>query len=425
MRCVKLSRALAGHNESFRNGLCFPRMFSQVFYILVAMMLASATLSIIFYLGWKNFGKKPHALSWSVAFLAATFEWFFNLTADYFPSAETYWLTVNALALVVVTLGIRGHCQRTDCKRLPNNLWPYAAVALAVVTWATVVDPHVGIRTALVPALAAITLFLSASMIIRHREKTRPAEWAAAISIMLFGVSQGIAAGMAAMQGAGGDAAYQALYIHYNFLTLPAGYMAMGMFVIFMLASDLSEQMIEIAVHDQLTGVLNRRGLTEQGSSVYAMARRTDAPVSVVMTDIDRFKRINDSHGHAIGDDALCHFAEILKEGRRGDDILARVGGEEFALVLPRTKLKDAVKIADQLCARIATSPMVINGEDWPMTASFGVASVSAKDTSLSDTIIRADRALYRSKRAGRNQVDLESSQMMLALDGTLKSISA
>jgi len=391
------------------------------YYIVVAMMFASATLSIVFFMAWKTLGGKPYALTWSVGFLGATLQWFFNLNRSLFASHEVYWLTVNAFALVLITLGIRGHCQRTDCNYLPTNLWPYAGVIYAGVVWTTVIDPNVGIRTALIPASACITLFLSTLMIVRHREVTRPAEWAAATSMVLFGIVQGIAAVMAVMQGVGGDAAYQSLYVHYNFLTLPSAYMAMGMFVIFMLASDTSIEMKDIAIHDQLTGALNRRGLGEQGAIAYATSRRSNNPVSVIMIDIDRFKFINDEHGHAAGDAALVHFSEQLEEARRADDFIARVGGEEFALILPGTGLEHALKIADALCVKVEASPLQIDGGDLRMTASFGVATVSEKDTCLSDTIIRADRALYRSKRAGRNQVALDSSQLMRAADGTLK----
>jgi diguanylate cyclase (GGDEF)-like protein len=201
--------------------------------------------------------------------------------------------------------------------------------------------------------------------------------------------------------------------------------MGTGMFVIFMLASDLSEQMQEIAVHDQLTGVLNRRGLIERCANAYASARRNDTAVTVVMTDIDRFKTINDDYGHATGDAALVHFAESLRDGRRAEDIVARLGGEEFALILPGAGLESAVEMADELCHRIDETPITVDGVEFTMTASFGVATLSERDESLIDTIVRADRALYRSKRAGRNQIDLESSQLMLAEDGTLKPLIA
>lgn len=399
-------------------------MNSQVFHIVVAMMFASATLSIIFFIAWKTMGEKPYALSWSMGYLSATCQWFVNLIIDVFPGHASYWLTFNAFALVMITLGIRGHCQRTDYQGLPANLWPFAGILYAGIVWTTVVNPHTGITMALVPAAAAATLFLSALMIIRHREVSRPAEWAAATAMVLFGVTQGIAAGMAMLQGPVGDAAYLGFYVNYNFLTLPAGYMAMGMFVVFMLASDLSEQMREIAVRDELTGLLNRRGFSEQAAREFAVARRTGSPVSVVMTDVDRFKFINDNHGHATGDVALQHFAAILAADRRTEDILARVGGEEFALIVPGTTLEDAMLLADELRAKIDSQPMALGDSSVPMTASFGVAMISARDTCLADIIERADRALYRSKRGGRNQVDLESSQMVRASDGTLKPLS-
>ena len=424
VRCVKLSPVPSMHNVFFRIGLSLSSMPSPVFYILVALTFTSLALSFIFFLAWKTLGKKPYALSWSVGFLAAACQWFLNLNRHWFPSYEIFWLTVNALALGLITLGIRGHCQRTDCRHLPQNLWPLAGLVYVGIVWTTVIDPHVGARMTFVPATAAVTLFCSALMIIRHRERPRAAEWAAASCMVLFGLTQGIAAGMAALQGPLGDETYQSLYVHYNFLTLPAGYIAMGMTVIFMLASDISEEMKDVAVRDQLTGLLNRRGLGEQGAAAYASARRNDTLVSVIMTDIDRFKVINDEHGHAVGDLALTHFANVLARTRREDDILARVGGEEFALVLQGSDLDNAIRVAGNLCRSIESSPLQHDGVTLIMTASFGVAAISANDTCLTDIIVRADRALYRSKRAGRNQVDLESSQLLLAKDGTLKPLA-
>ena len=399
-------------------------MDSPVYYIIVAMMFASGTLSIIFFMTWKTQGKKPYALSWSIGFLAATAQWFFYLQSHLFASPEVHSLIVSAFAMVLITLLIRGHCQRTNCKRLPKNLWPHASIIYAGIVWTTLFEPHVGISKALIPATASLTLFLSAIMIVRHREVTRVAEWAAAASLVIFALAQGIAASMALMQGAGGDAAYENVYVHFNYLMLPSGYMAMGMFVLFMLASDLSEQMKEIAVRDQLTGVLNRHGLTERSEAAFSKFQRNDLPVSVIMIDIDRFKHINDEHGHSVGDAALVHFAGLLKDDRDGDDILARVGGEEFALVLPGYDLVSTMGVAAELCARIEATPMSFDRIKLKMTASFGVATLSKKDGRLSEAIDRADRALYRSKHAGRNQVDLESSQLMLAKDGTLKPLN-
>jgi diguanylate cyclase (GGDEF)-like protein len=398
---------------------------SPVVYILVALALTSAILSVIFFMAWQTQGRKPHALTWSLAFMAATCQCSLNLGGGLFPGFESYWLTVNAFGLVVITLALRGHCQRTDCKILPGKLWPYAGVIFSIIVWFTVIEQNVGLRTAILPFAAGATLLLSAVMIVRHRDKPRPAELAAAIWITLFGLSQLAAACAALLQGASGDDAYRTLYININFLSLPAGYIGVAMFVMFMLASDLSEQMKEIAVKDQLTGLLNRRGFSEQAERAYATARRTDRPISLIMTDIDHFKTINDEFGHAAGDDALVHFAKILRIRRRADDILARMGGEEFALVLPGTELDESIRIAEELCELLEKAPMRVGKQTVAMTASFGVAALSTKDTCMTDVVIRADRALYRSKRAGRNRADLESSQLTRSFGGTLKPVSS
>jgi len=400
-------------------------MVSPFFYIVFSLTITSAVLSLAFFMAWKNFGRKPHALTWSTAFLAATLQWFSVMNADAFPSQETFLLAENAFSTALVTLGVRGHCQRTHCKLLPNNLWPIALAVYSVIVWAILIEPNVGLRMATVPAYAAITLFLSATMIIGYRERTRPAEWAAAASIFIFGIIQVADSILAFMQGPAGDESIKAAYMHFNFLTLPAGYIGMSMLILMMMASDISAKMKKMATRDQLTGLLNRRGFNEYGGRAFSAARRAGTELSVIMTDIDRFKYINDKYGHAAGDAALAHFARLVSESRRSEDVIARVGGEEFALLLPGTDLRDAMALADQLCGKVGASPMDMTSVGLPMTSSFGVAAISEKDTDLDDMVLRADRAMYRSKRAGRNQVDLESSQLMLAKDGTLKPVNS
>lgn len=401
------------------------QMVSPFFYIVFSLTVTSAVLSLTFFMAWKNFGRKPHALTWSAAFAAATLQWLSVANADLFPTAEMFLLAENGFAITLVTLGLRGHCQRTKCKRLPSNLWPLALAVYSFVVWHILVEPHTGLRMATIPAYAAITLGLSAIMIIRYRERTRPAEWAAASAILVVASTQVIASILAFMQGPVGDESITAVYLHFNFLTLPAGYIGMSMLVLMMMASDISAKMKKMATQDQLTGLLNRRGFNEYGERAYAAARRAGTELSVIMTDIDRFKFINDKYGHAAGDSALVHFARLVSESRRKEDVIARVGGEEFALLLPGTDLRDAMALADQMCSKIGASPMDMTSIGLPMTSSFGVAAISENDKSLDDMILRADRAMYRSKRAGRNQVDLESSQLMLAQDGTLKPVTS
>ncbi|RZV39083.1 MAG: GGDEF domain-containing protein [Chromatiales bacterium] len=399
-------------------------MSYQFFYIIFSLMVISAVLSLTFFMAWKNFGHEKHALTWAAAFLAGMLQWGCTVNVDLFPSLESYLLTETALSIAMITLGLRGHCQRTRCRHLPRNLWPCSVAVYSIIVWHILVSPHTGIRMSVVPFFAAITLGMSSYLIISFRQQTRPAEWAAAIAIAIFGVSQFGTGILAFMQGAVANESVRAVYLHFNFLTLPAGYIATSMLIILMMASDIAAQMREMAIKDQLTGLLNRRGFSENGERAFSAARRSDQPLSVIMTDIDRFKFINDKYGHAAGDTALAHFANLVSEDRRQEDIVARVGGEEFALLLPGTELRDAMAIADQLCKKIGATPLKTTVVGLPMTSSFGVAAISDNDATLDDMVLRADRALYRSKRAGRNQVDLESSQMLLAEDGSLQPLS-
>jgi len=394
---------------------------TPVGYIQAALGLVSLMIAIVFYMAWKTLGERPWAMRWSMAFTALTIYWLAHLNAKQFPSFETYWLTANAFGFATLTLALRGHCERTDCQYLPKNLWPVSILLFTGVMWTTLVNQHIGLSAAIFPGVAAVSLLLASIMIIRHRERTRPAEWASAISMSLFGIAQIPYAVTLYKLGPGVDAVMTQMFVHPSVMFRPAGLVGMGMFVIFMLASDLYEDMKEIAVRDQLTNLFNRRGFSEQSAVAYSNARRAETTVSVIAADIDHFKSVNDEFGHGIGDEALQHFANLLSENRRAADIVARIGGEEFALVLPGTDIREATKIADELCIRMASSPMVSAGRQIVMTASFGVATISDEDANLTDVVVKADRALYRSKRAGRNRVDLESSQLMRSVDGEIE----
>jgi len=400
-------------------------MYPSATYVLVVLLTTSAMISLIFFIAWKSLVREQYTLTWAIAFFLATAQWGFAFARDQFPSTESYWLLFNGLGLAVITLLLRGHIERTKVAFRPGMLWAYTAAIFALAVWVTLVDRHVGIMTAIVPAAATVMLFVSAYLVLRFRAPVRPADFAAAVAMIVFGGVQVVAAALALMQGAEGDERLYQVYAEFRFLTLPAGYIALAMFVIFMLASDLSEKMKRVAVQDQLTGLLNRRGFGERAAMIYANARRSGRPVSVIMTDIDRFKDINDRFGHMTGDHALQHFARILAERRRAEDVVARMGGEEFALVLPGTSLEVATSIARALCERVETRPMIASGETLEMTASFGVSTLSERDTCLTDAIVRADRALYRSKRAGRNCIDIESSQALHLPKGILKRVAA
>lgn len=400
-------------------------MESPFQYIMFSLMVSSAALAVTFFIAWNNFGKQAHALTWAFAYIVGTLQWGVTLNSSLFPSPEFGLLTEYVFSVALIMLLLCGHCQRTERGRVFKGICPLAGLVYAIAAWFILVQPHAGIVRGIVPAFAGVTLLLSSFLIVSYRDRTRPSEWAAAICIALFGLAQLFSGWIGFSQGALRDEILVSAFMHFTFMTLPGGYMIMSTFVILMMASDISERMKEIAVRDQLTGLLNRRGFNEHGEKAFSAARRAGTPLSVIMTDIDRFKCINDKFGHAAGDLALVHFAKSLVENRRKEDIVARIGGEEFALLLPGAGLPQATMLADRLCEKVGSTRLDMANYDLPMTSSFGVATISDKDTSLDDMIRRADRALYRSKRAGRNQIDLESSQLMLAADGSLTPLKS
>ncbi len=164
----------------------------------------------------------------------------------------------------------------------------------------------------------------------------------------------------------------------------------------------------QLARTDMLTGLNNRRAFSELGAALLNQARRQKFPVSAVMLDIDHFKKINDTYGHAGGDVALMHLAQLLKSNLRESDVCGRVGGEEFALLLPGSDAHGAQLFAEKLRLLIAQSPTTYGDAQIAMTASFGV---TCGGTDM-DTLLRmADTALYRAKQNGRDRVEFQSSE--------------
>jgi diguanylate cyclase (GGDEF)-like protein len=164
------------------------------------------------------------------------------------------------------------------------------------------------------------------------------------------------------------------------------------------------------AMHDALTGLLNRRALLSLLDNEMARADRTGSPISVIMGDLDRFKTINDCYGHAAGDSVLREAAQRMKTGVRAYDSVGRIGGEEFMLVLPDCTSRIGVIIADRLRELVSAAPIATHAGDVPVTTSLGVASSDQVPRPRAEELIRAaDAALYRAKHAGRNRVLLAS----------------
>ena len=177
----------------------------------------------------------------------------------------------------------------------------------------------------------------------------------------------------------------------------------------FNIVKDLSDKFEKQAQQDTLTRLPNRRGIQQFIEFESARARRQKKPLTLILCDIDRFKRVNDQYGHDGGDEVLKHVSDLFKASIREQDGVARWGGEEFLFVLPDTDESNAVVLAEKVRETLATSPVDIQQKNVVITASFGVAQIDFEQ-GLDKALTLADKALYKAKEKGRNKVLSASS---------------
>ncbi|MBN9023215.1 MAG: GGDEF domain-containing protein, partial [Rhizobiales bacterium] len=161
---------------------------------------------------------------------------------------------------------------------------------------------------------------------------------------------------------------------------------------------------------DPLTGLLNRRAFFDAGDRLLERCRRSSLPCSVIAIDFDRFKAINDTYGHAIGDRVLQAFAALAPKYLRSRDLVGRLGGEEFAVVLPQTHLREAADVGDRLRTAFRAAAATVENNETRATLSGGVAVALSDDRTLADVLDRADAALYRAKLNGRDRIELDAA---------------
>ncbi|WP_249119389.1 MULTISPECIES: sensor domain-containing diguanylate cyclase [unclassified Bradyrhizobium] len=161
----------------------------------------------------------------------------------------------------------------------------------------------------------------------------------------------------------------------------------------------------ELATTDSMTGLANRRHFMALAAAEWSRFQRYYRPLSVLMIDVDHFKSVNDRYGHAVGDDALVAVANACLESKRSSDIVGRIGGEEFAMLLPETDLYQARIVADRICKAVAASKLQADEVPFKVTASIGFAAATVSMPGFEALLKAADQALYQAKDQGRNRI--------------------
>ncbi|MCU7892830.1 MAG: GGDEF domain-containing protein [Candidatus Thiodiazotropha sp. (ex Ustalcina ferruginea)] len=169
-----------------------------------------------------------------------------------------------------------------------------------------------------------------------------------------------------------------------------------------------------------LTGLANRRELDKLSMREFKRAKRFSRKLSVMMLDLDHFKRVNDTYDHTVGDMVLKHIAGICSSIIRGQDLLARYGGEEFTILLPETDIEGAAQLGQRICDNVAITPCQVGQTDIKITVSIGASEIEIGDEDFQDVLLRADKALYEAKKRGRNRVVVSSEGYYLSSPASL-----
>lgn len=308
---------------------------------------------------------------------------------------------LNATATILVWMGARNFNQR------PQLPWVIAAV-LAVMLVARVVIGDINLALASAALFVTNIVFLTAAAweISRQRPDALGARWPLAAFIFLHAAV--FATGVFdAFNGSLSATLSEPMSNWFSIIHIETAVYALGTTVFMvLLCKQRSEGFhIEAARQDPLTGIINRGAFLDCAERMVERHRRDAVPVSLVMFDLDRFKSINDTFGHAVGDEAIRIFTQTTTRVLRPTDLFGRYGGEEFALVLPGATLEVASAVAERIRHNFALAAAIIDDQVVEATISGGIAVANSEDDTIEVLLRRADHQLYRAKDLGRNRI--------------------
>ena len=280
------------------------------------------------------------------------------------------------------------------------------AIQTALLIWYTYYQPDFSIRVIVISfSLCTMTACLLKLIVMHSPKRQRLFYLFAALPFLLFFlfsasriivffVSKGIA-----------ETSYESPSFSFTATFYGTEAVWMTLSFVFIVINQIHTQVREMALIDPLTGALNRRALRDSAEREIAKAKRANAPLCLIITDIDHFKDVNDSYGHQAGDAVLAHVVNLYKKILRTEDILARYGGEEFVAVLPGALPSEALSVAERLREACKQNAMLFGNQPIPITSSYGVACFTSAAMGFESLVKQADDALYKAKKEGRDRV--------------------
>ena len=372
--------------------------------ILLSLLFGTAAvMTVALAIAWAHFGRRKHVLTWTASYGVGVLQWLTNAAGFFLQSPALY--IVTGIGLItsgsLLAIGIRQRSGR------PLHVAAFAIPAAVVSLMMALAIGSLGsqiMQGMIIPTYVGTLLLVSAASLWPRGRPLTPPEKAFFACLILYAMCQlalAISATFIRSPTEGKE-----LYRNILGLFMPTIYVGTAVSAVLVVAGDLAQQLRSQMRHDPLTEVLNRRGLEEAAASAIAQARRHDRPLALVICDLDGFKALNDNFGHIAGDQALKGFARLLILAVRRGDIVGRMGGDEFGLLLQDSDAQAAADVMERVRLEVAhlTLPRVPNGA---LRASFGVAALQPTDRTLEDMVHRADEALYAAKKDGKNRVSI------------------
>lgn len=324
-------------------------------------------------------------------------------------SAGNVWVIVMGATLIALAINL----QRIGIRRFSSQphqwrwVWISTLLVMALNIWFVVLAPDVNHRVVANSFMYGV-LTLSCARALLHRvdPALRTAYWFTGGAFLLLGLVLLARSGYVLVF----PHQHYGLYAHLainpvTFFTVSMVQLALVFGLVLMMHYRIANDLQTLAARDSLTGALNRRSLEEMFGHLRALYLRSGGVMSVMMIDVDHFKRINDVHGHLVGDEVLRRLSRIIESTIRKQDYFARYGGEEFCILMPSTSESEAAIIATRLRELYAATSMGTDGDDWYSSISIGVADSTTSGFEYEPLMAAADRAMYTAKQTGRDRV--------------------
>lgn len=379
-------------------------MHSPTLLIMATVLMGIVTIVMVAM--WYFHRRLPGLTAWALSYLSG-FVMCAVILARARMSEAWFVADVQLLNYFMAYLNLVG--ARAYIGRRPISHLHAAGIGLALVALAlhfTIVQPNPEIRFAVLSAVSGVLFILGARVLATGEVHRYPARYLFALASGGHGLFLLIRP-LSFNPGKAGlfDASY-ALTISQVIVLESIVAMTLLAFGTLMLANEHSTtELRRLAERDSLTSVFNRRTLLTLLDKAMSRARRKKLPLAVLLLDLDHFKSINDTWGHQSGDDALRHFVDIASKCMRLEDVVGRMGGEEFAIVLSDTDLAEALGVAERVRAMVATNPATTDRGSIPLTVSIGV-TLALPGESTDALLHRADVAMYQAKRKGRDRIE-------------------